>query len=101
MYEEIVKALRNCGFPYDVHYCRKCVCQLEHGGSCDCRRLFPLAADAIEKLTDRNVGKWINYLEDGFVECPFCHSATNCDGDIAELHYCFNCGAKLEDDEDV
>lgn len=59
------------------------------------------AADAIEELTDRNVGKWINYLEDGFVECPFCKSATNCDGDIAELHYCFNCGAKLEGDEDV
>lgn len=51
MYEEIVKALRNCDFPYDVHYCRNCVCQLEHGGSCDCRRLFPRAADAIEKLT--------------------------------------------------
>ena len=50
MYEEIVKALRNCDFPYDVHYCRKCVCQLEHGGSCDCRRLFPRAADAIEEL---------------------------------------------------
>ena len=55
------------------------------------------AADVVERKT----GKWINYLEDGFVECPFCHSATNCDGDIAELHYCFNCGAKLEGDEDV
>ena len=54
MYEEIVKALRNCGFPYDVHYCRKCVCQLEHGGSCDCRRLFPRAADAIEKQQKLN-----------------------------------------------
>lgn len=55
------------------------------------------AADVVERKT----GKWINYLEDGFVECPFCKSATNCDGDIAELHYCFNCGAKLEGDDDV
>ena len=55
------------------------------------------AADVVERKT----GKWINYLEDGFVECPFCKSATNCDGDIAELHYCFNCGAKLEGDEDA
>ena len=55
-------------------------------------------ADAIEELTDRNVGTWINYLKDGFVECPFCHSATNYDGD---MHYCFNCGAKLEGNDDV
>ena len=72
-------------------------------GFADCRddcaaniRNLP-AADVVERKT----GKWINYLEDGFAECPFCHSATNCDGDIAELHYCFNCGAKLEGDEDV
>lgn len=55
------------------------------------------AADVVERMA----GKWINYLEDGFVECPFCHCATNCDGDISELHYCFNCGDKLEGDEDV
>ena len=52
-------------------------------------------------MVERRVGKWINYLEDGFVGCPFCHCATNCDGDISKLHYCFNCGAKLEGDEDV
>ena len=50
------------------------------------------SADVVERKT----GKWINYLEDGFVECPFCGAATNCDGEISELHYCFNCGAKLE-----
>lgn len=49
------------------------------------------AADVVE----RKIGKWITYLEDGFVECPFCHSATNCDGEISELHYCFNCGAQM------
>ena len=50
------------------------------------------SADVVERKT----GKWIDCTEDGFVECPFCHSATNCDGEISELHYCFNCGAKLE-----
>lgn len=65
MYEEIVKALRNCGSPYDVHYCRKCVCQLEHGGSCDCRRLFPLAADAIEEL-NRYVQQMEKLHKDGY-----------------------------------
>lgn len=54
------------------------------------------AADVVERKT----GKWITYLEYGFVECPFCHSATNCYGDISELHYCFSCGAKLEGDDD-
>lgn len=51
---------------------------------------FP-AADVVERKT----GKWIDYTEDSFVECPFCHSATNCDGEISELHYCFNCGAQM------
>ena len=60
------------------------------------------AADAIEELSkERKTGKWINYLEDGFVVCPFCGAATNCDGEISELHYCFNCGAELENNDDV
>lgn len=40
-------------------------------------------------------GKWIDYSDEGYVECPFCHSATNCDGNKDELHYCFSCGAEL------
>lgn len=44
---------------------------------------------------ERKKGEWIDYSEDGFVECPFCHSATNCDGNRDELHYCFSCGAEL------
>ena len=48
-----------------------------------------------EDVVERKTGKWIDYTEDGFVECPFCHSATNCDGEISELHYCFNCGAQM------
>ena len=40
-------------------------------------------------------GKWIDYSDEGYVECPFCHSATNCDGNKDDLHYCFSCGAEL------
>ena len=45
---------------------------------------------------ERKRGKWIDYSEDGYVECPFCHSATNCDDNIDELHFCFSCGARME-----
>ena len=43
----------------------------------------------------RNKGEWIDYSDEGYVECPFCHSATNCDDNKDELHYCFSCGAEL------
>ncbi len=49
---------------------------------------------------ERKKGKWIDYTEDGYVECPFCHSATNCDGNKAELHFCFWCGADMRGGED-
>ena len=45
---------------------------------------------------ERKTGKWISYIEDGYLECPFCGAATNCDGDESELHFCFSCGAKME-----
>ena len=41
-------------------------------------------------------GRWIDHTEEGYVECNQCHSATNCDGDIEELNYCWNCGAKMD-----
>ena len=44
---------------------------------------------------EREKGEWIDYTEDGYVECPFCHSATNCDGNKDELHFCFSCGADM------
>ena len=44
---------------------------------------------------ERKTGRWIDYTEDGYVECPFCNSATNCDDNTEDLHYCFSCGAKL------
>ena len=40
-------------------------------------------------------GEWIDYSAEGYVECPFCGNATNCDGNIEDLHFCFSCGAKL------
>ena len=42
-------------------------------------------------------GKWLDYSDEGYVECPFCHSATNCDGNKDELHYCFSCGADMRE----
>ena len=39
--------------------------------------------------------KWIDYRDEGFVECPFCGHATNCEDDIDELHYCFYCGCRM------
>lgn len=43
-------------------------------------------------------GKWIDHDDDGYVECPFCGSCTNSDGNIKELHYCFNCGARMDEE---
>ena len=49
---------------------------------------------------ERKTGKWIDYSYEGYVECPFCHSATNCDGNKDELHYCFSCGAELRGEQE-
>lgn len=63
-----------------------------------------IPAIPLQKCTDvvdlpsgvyRPTGEWIDHSEDGYAECPFCHEATNCDGNIGELHYCWNCGARL------
>lgn len=40
-------------------------------------------------------GKWIDYSDEGYVECPFCEHATTCEDNIDELHYCFYCGARM------
>ena len=58
----------------------------------------------LEKLPstqpERKKGRWIDYTDEGYVECPFCHSATNCDGNKDELHFCFSCGAVLKGETD-
>ena len=51
---------------------------------------------AIKALEDKKPnGKWRDYSDEGFIECPFCNSATNCEDNIDELHFCWNCGAEL------
>ena len=47
----------------------------------------------------RKKGHWIDHSDEGFVECSECGSATNCDGNIADLHFCFNCGVEMESEE--
>lgn len=54
-----------------------------------------MAVDAL-KEPERKKEKWKDYSDEGFVECPFCHSATHCDGNKGDLHFCFSCGAELE-----
>lgn len=51
--------------------------------------------DDAQTISNRPHGKWIDFQEDGYVECPFCDSMTECDGNKDELHYCFSCGAEL------
>lgn len=43
--------------------------------------------------------RWIDHSDEGYVECPKCGSATNCDDNIADLHFCFSCGAEMEGGE--
>lgn len=49
----------------------------------------------------RPKGRWINHSDEGYVECPKCGSATNCDDNITDLHFCFSCGAEMEGSEEV
>ena len=49
-------------------------------------------------LRPRPEGKWKDHSKDGYVECPFCEHLTNCEDNIDELHYCWNCGAMMQKD---
>lgn len=60
-----------------------------------CDKLWKLAYERGNAEGRPRNGKWIDYSDEGYVECPFCHSATNCSGNKDELHYCFSCGAEL------
>lgn len=48
---------------------------------------------------ERPQGEWVDYSNEGYVECPFCHEATNCEDNIKELHFCWNCGADMRTKE--
>lgn len=52
--------------------------------------------EASEREYKRPQGEWIDYSEDGYVECPICKHLTTCEDNIDELHYCWNCGAKMQ-----
>lgn len=52
-------------------------------------------------LTESRVplkGTWKDFTDEGYVECPFCKSATNCESkeEIDDIHFCFSCGAMLK-----
>ena len=52
-------------------------------------------------LTESRVplkGTWKDFTDEGYVECPFCKSATNCESkeEIDDIHFCFYCGAMLK-----
>ena len=61
------------------------------------------AVDIIRHLPSvapaRKTGHWIDHSDEGYVECSNCGSVTNCDGNIADLHFCFSCGAEMESEE--
>ena len=48
------------------------------------------------KIEERPTGEWIDYSDEGYVECPFCGNATNCEDNKDELHYCWHCGARMK-----
>lgn len=48
-----------------------------------------------EKLYAPKLGEWKDHSDEGYVECPFCGSATNCEDNKDELHFCWNCGAQM------
>lgn len=69
------------------------------------RALSKEVQDAVEQCVNyikySGVSRWINCIEDGYVECPVCGHLTTCwneDG-IEDLHYCFWCGTRMEVDE--
>lgn len=59
--------------------------------------------DAIKELSPvtliRPKMRWIDHSDEGYVECPKCGSATNCDDNITALHFCFSCGAEMRGEE--
>lgn len=90
----------------DYESCADCIHSDDSEEICVLRRCIHAVSRLKEcyvpkSSTIERTGKWIDYSEDGYVECPFCHSATNCDDNIDELHFCFSCGAKMEEPEDI
>lgn len=61
----------------------------------DMQNNYDAGVDSVIGKYDKAKGEWIDYSDEGYVECPFCGSATTCDDNKDELHYCWNCGADM------
>ena len=81
--EDVIKLVECSG--YDLQF------RTDNADMCDDVRKLP-------SVQPSRKGHWRDYSEDGYVECPFCEHATNCEDNIDELHYCFYCGAELSAD---
>lgn len=93
--EDLKKALKSNCKPelcpdYNTAWCKAC-CRTN-----DFEDLID-EAPTVEAKDIKPQGEWIDCSEDyGYAECPFCEHLTTCGDNIDELHYCWNCGAKLE-----
>ena len=74
-------------FREEENECKKCA--NEH------RQLAGWLRELKQLREQTKTGHWIDYSEEGFVECSECGASTNCDGNINELHFCFSCGARM------
>ena len=78
-------------FRVEENECKNCA--NEH------RQLAEWLKELKQLRKQKKIGHWIDHSDEGYVECPICGSATNCDGNIADLHFCFSCGAEMESEE--
>ena len=78
-------------FRVEENECKNCA--NEH------RQLAEWLKELKQLRKQEKTGHWIDHSDEGYVECSNCGSATNCDGNINELHFCFSCGAKMESKE--
>lgn len=88
--------------PCDNTISRDAVLDAVSEGCQELRGVYGRCEDLINALppVTHKSGKWIDHsYEEGYVECPFCGYATNCEGNIDELHYCFYCGARMESED--
>ena len=78
-------------FRVEENECKNCA--NEH------RQLAEWLKELKQLRKQEKTGHWIDNSDEGYVECSNCGSATNCDGNIADLHFCFSCGAEMESEE--
>lgn len=114
MYEKIVESSRFCAMGYNGA-CDGCIfCGKSNDKDGECyQQLHKAAADAIEKLTGRNVGKWIIKDNPGTgwyrVTCSACGEDVTSTAPVIGFfpnakitwNYCPECGSYNGDDDDV